>query len=109
RSAGSAIKELAQLSEVSRIEVQYGSSGRYFGISVRDGGGLLSRQRAMQYLIHARQRPAAIEDKGGGAGLGLISVLRSVSKLVLNLDPGHSTEVIGLFDMELFAKGKVGA
>jgi hypothetical protein len=32
-----------------------------------------------------------------------------VSKLVFNLDPGQSTEVIGLFDMELFAKGKVGA
>ena len=45
----------------------------------------------------------------GGAGLGLVSVLRSVSKLVFNLDPGQSTEVIGLFDMELFAKGKVGA
>src|SRR5262249_20115065 len=32
-----------------------------------------------------------------------------VSKLVFNLDPGTSTEVIALFDMELFAKGKVGA
>ena len=107
--AGRPIKELAQLDEVSPIEIQYGSSGRYFGISVRDGGGSLSRQRAMQYLGKARSGTADIESKVGGAGLGLISVLRSVSKLVFNLDPGQSTEVIGLFDMELFAKGKVGA
>jgi hypothetical protein len=107
--AGRAIKELAQLEDVAPIEVQYGSSGRYFGISVRDGGGSLTRQRAMQYLLKARAGTADIEKKIGGAGLGLISVLRSVSKLVFNLDPGQSTEVVGLFDMELFAKGKVGA
>lgn len=107
--AGRPIKELAQLPEVAPIEVQYGSSGRYFGVSVRDGGGSLSRQRAMQYLLKAKSGTADIEKKVGGAGLGLVSVLRSVSKLVFNLDPGQSTEVIGLFDMELFAKGKVGA
>jgi len=107
--AGRPIKELAQLPEVAPIEVQYGSSGHYFGISVRDGGGSLTRQRAMQYLGRARSGTADIEKKVGGAGLGLISVLRSCSKLVFNLDPGQSTEVIGLFDMELFAKGKVGA
>jgi hypothetical protein len=103
------IKELAKLEEVAPIEVQYGSSGRYFGVSVRDGGGSLSRQRAMQYLLRAKSGTTEIEKKVGGAGLGLVSVLRSVSKLVFNLDPGQSTEVIGLFDMELFAKGKVGA
>jgi len=106
---GTPIKELAQLPEVSPIEVQYGSSGRYFGISVRDGGGSLSRDRAMQYLFKARNGVADIEKKTGGAGLGLISVLRSVSKLIFNLDPGSSTEVIGLFDIELLTKGKVGA
>jgi hypothetical protein len=107
--AGRAIKELAQLADVSPIEVQYGSSGRYFGVSVRDGGGSLTRQRAMQYLLRAKSGTADVEKKIGGAGLGLVSVLRSVSKLVFNLDPGQSTEVIGLFDMELFAKGKMGA
>ncbi len=106
---GIPIKELAQLDDVSPIEVQYGSSGRYFGISVRDGGGSLSRDRAMQYLFKARAGTADVETKVGGAGLGLISVLRSVSKLIFNLDPGSSTEVIGLFDMELLAKGKGGA
>jgi len=107
--AGKTIRELSQLPEVPSIEVQYGSSGRYFGISVRDGGGSLTRDRAMQYLAKARSGTADVEQKISGAGLGLVSVLRSVSKLIFNLEPGTSTEVIGLFDMELFAKGKVGA
>jgi hypothetical protein len=101
-------KQLAQLPEVNPIQVQYGCSGRYFGIAVRDGGGSLHRERALEYLVRARAG-AQMEQKASGAGLGLISVLHSVSKLVFNLAPGYSTEVIGLFDMELFAKGKVGA
>jgi hypothetical protein len=103
------LKELAQLPEVPPIQVQYGSSGRYFGIAVRDGGGSLTRPKALDYLMRARTGVAHIENKATGAGLGLISVLRSVSKLIFNLDPGYSTEVIGLFDIELFSKGKVGA
>ncbi len=103
------LKELVQLPEVEPIEVQYGSTGRYFGLSVRDGGGSLSRERAMQYLLKARSSTPEMEQKVGGAGLGLVSVLRSVSKLVINLEPGSSTEVVGLFDIELFAKGQIGA
>lgn len=103
------LKELVQLDEVDAIEVQYGSSGRYFGLSVRDGFGSLTRERAMQYLLKARSSSPELEQKVGGAGLGLVSVLRSVSKLVFNLEPGSSTEVVGLFDMELFAKGQIGA
>jgi hypothetical protein len=106
---GRALKELSQLPKVPAIEVTYGSSGRYFGIGVRDGGGSLPRARALQYLGRVKDGQATIEQKVSGAGLGLVSVLRSVSKLVFNLQPGESTEVIGLFDIELFAKGKVGA
>lgn len=106
--AGKSVKELAQLAEVNPIQVQYGSSGRYFGISVRDGGGSLSREKLLDYLLRAKAGPQ-MEEKVGGAGLGLVSVLRSVSKLVFHLDKGTSTEVVALFDMELFAKGKMGA
>jgi len=106
--AGKSPKELAQLAEVPAIQVQYGCSGRYFGVSVRDGGGSLSRERLLEYLLRAKSGPH-IENKTTGAGLGLVSVLKTCSKLVFNLDPGYSSEVIALFDMELFAKGKVGA
>jgi hypothetical protein len=105
---GMTLKELAQLTQVNAIQVQYGCSGRYFGVAVRDGGGSLSRDRALEYLGRAKSG-AQMEHKQSGAGLGLISVLHSVSKLVFNLAPGDSTEVIGLLDMDLFAHGKVGA
>jgi hypothetical protein len=106
--AGKTVKELAHIPEVKPIEMRYGCSGRYFGVSVRDGGGSLTRTRILEYLKRA-SHSSHIEEKIGGAGLGLIAVMRSVSKLVFNLDPGHSTEAIALFDMELFAKDKVGA
>ncbi len=102
-------KELAQRERIAPIEVQYGCSGRFFGISVRDGFGSLTREKALHYLQRASAAEATIEEKKSGAGLGLISVLKSVSKLVFNLDPGYSTEVIGLFDMEFQAKDKGGA
>lgn len=106
---GKSQKELAQLTDVSPIEVQYGCSGRYFGISVRDGFGSLTRIKALDYLKRVGTDEARIEEKKGGAGLGLISVLQSVSKLIFNLDPGYSTEAIALFDMELQTKGMTGA
>ncbi|MBT8492470.1 MAG: ATP-binding protein [Deltaproteobacteria bacterium] len=102
------LKELAQVDSLEPVQIQYGCSGRYFGVAIRDAGGSLTRARALEYLGRA-DRQTEIESKAGGAGLGLLSVLSSVSKLVFNLDPGYSTEVIGLFDMELFAKGQVGA
>lgn len=103
-------KELAQRTDLQPIEVQYGCSGRYFGMSVRDGGGSLTRAKALDYLKKVQKSGAAdIENKTTGAGLGLQTVLRSVSKLVFNLDPGNSTEVVALFDLERFARGKVGA
>ncbi len=106
--AGRPVKELAQLAEVNPVRIQYGCSGRYFGVSVRDGGGSLRRTRLLEYLLRARAG-AQIEDRANGAGLGLVSVLKSVSKLIFHVDPTHATEVIALFDMELFAKGKMGA
>jgi len=104
------VKELAQLPSVPPIEVQYGASGRYFGVSVRDGGGSLTRQRLVEHLRRARNA-TTVDDTAPESrrGLGLITVFRSVSKLVFNLDPGHSTEVIGLFDMDPSGKVKGGA
>ncbi|WP_428268798.1 PEGA domain-containing protein [Haliangium sp.] len=103
-------KDLARLPEVPSIEVQYGCSGRYFGISVRDRFGSLSRHKILDYLSRVTQGVGAdIEAKTTGAGLGLVSIAQSVSKLIFNIEPGVATEVIALFDIDLIARGKVGA
>jgi hypothetical protein len=103
-------KELTKLSEVSAIDVQYGCSGRYFGVSVRDGFGSLNRGKVLDYLSRITKGVGAnIESKTTGAGLGIVSVAQSVSKLIFNIVPGKSTEVIALFDTDLMSRGKVGA
>ena len=103
-------KELAKLSEVSPTQVQYGCSGRYFGVSVRDAFGSLNRAKILDYLTRISQGVGAtIENKMTGAGLGIVSVAQSVSKLIYNIIPGVSTEVIALFDTDLMSRGKVGA
>lgn len=103
-------KELAKLSEVSPTQVQYGCSGRYFGVSVRDVFGSLTRAKILDYLTRISQGVGAtIETKTTGAGLGIVSVAQSVSKLIYNIIPGVSTEVIALFDTDLMSRGKVGA
>lgn len=103
-------KELARLTEVDPIHVQYGCSGRYFGISVRDEFGSLTRTKILDYLTRVSQGVGAnIESKTTGAGLGIVSVAQSVSKLVFNIIPGVCTEVIALFDTDLMSRGKVGA
>jgi hypothetical protein len=103
-------KELAKLSEVSAIDVQYGCSGRYFGVSVRDRFGSLNRGKILDYLTRiSKGVGASIESKTTGAGLGIVSIAQSVSKLIFNIVPGKSTEVIALFDTDLMSRGKVGA
>jgi len=107
RYAGTSLRDLAARDALEPVQVQYGCSGRYFGVSVRDGGGSLTRSRMLEYLKRANQT-TRIEDKASGAGLGLLSVMQSSSKLIFNLEPGYSTEVIGLFDMELASTGRPG-
>src|SRR4029079_8719393 len=49
-----------------------------------------------------------IEQKQGGAGLGIYTALGSVNQLVVNVEEGIKTEVIALWDLERRGRG-VGA
>lgn len=91
------LKELAVLPEQEPVLFSYGASGRSFGLSVRDPHGSLLRDHLLDYLYRVRGE-LHLEDKSTGAGLGLVTVLRACSKLVFNLCPGSSTEVVALFD-----------
>lgn len=98
-------KELAQLAEVAPIEVAFGLCGHSFGVAVRDGKGSLTRERLLEYLLRARDG-TRIEEKKSGAGLGLITVLRSASRLAFHLDHGTGTCVVALFDLDLVHAGQ---
>ncbi len=101
-------RDMAQLDDLEPVQIQYGCSGQYFGVAVRDGGGSLTRERTLEHLGRAVGIDG-VEDKEEGLGLGLVRILMSCSKVVFNLEPGYSTEVISIFDMELVAQGTMGA
>ena len=82
--------------------LRYACDGRYFAISVQDNYGELHKETILDHLSRARAergRPREPEAGNGGAGLGLYFILSSVTRFIANVEPGHRTEVICLFDM----------
>jgi hypothetical protein len=80
--------------------VRYACDGKHFAVSVLDRYGLLDKRRILDSVLRARNeqgRPIAVGD--GGAGLGLYFVLSSVTRFIVNIDPGSQTEVVCLFDL----------
>jgi hypothetical protein len=80
--------------------LRYGSDGKSIGVSVRDAYGELTKEAILDSLARAHDRRGPKDVPGGGAGLGLHMVIRSVVRFVANLDPGRATEVIGMFRLD---------
>jgi hypothetical protein len=79
--------------------VQYACDGQRFVVSVRDNYGTLKKETVLQYLdkcLHADQQ---IDRKEGGAGLGLYIVTNSVSRYMINVNPGTATEAVCVLDL----------
>jgi hypothetical protein len=78
--------------------LRYGCDGRHLAVSVLDRFGSLDKRAVLDAVLRARAelgRPRA----QGGAGLGLYFVLSSVTRFIVNLQPGRQTEVVCLFDL----------
>jgi hypothetical protein len=94
------------------VQVELMTDGRRVGISVRDPFGSLTAAQVLAYLTKCLRAGAdQVDDKPGGAGLGLYYVLESLSHLAINLKPGRATEVLGLIDVrgtykDFAARGK---
>lgn len=83
-----------------QVEVRYCCDGRRFGLSITDPFGSLAPNILQDYLARAfRAGPDQISESPGGAGLGFYQILGSLSHFVVNIDPGHRTEMIGLVDV----------
>lgn len=81
--------------------LRWASDGRHFAVSVEDRFGALVKGAIVDHLQRARAergRPRGTSE-AGGAGLGLYFIVSSVTRFIANVDPGHCTEVIGLFDL----------
>jgi len=97
RADGDPDAEPAQL----RAVLRWGSDGQTVAISVGDGFGRLSQRDVIDHVRRARHERGRPQDKheSDGAGLGLYLVLANVASLIVNVAPGHETEVVCLFDL----------
>ena len=79
---------------------RYACDGRHLILSVFDRFGSLDPKVVLGYLRRCFARgPDQIEEKAGGAGMGLYFIVESLNKVVINIQPGKGTEMIGLIDI----------
>lgn len=81
-----------------QAEVRFGADQRRVVVSVRDRFGSLRRGTILSYLIRCAtaqtSRRSPLEQKAGGAGVGLYLVAGAASELLFRLRRDRSTEVI---------------
>jgi hypothetical protein len=81
--------------------LRWGADETTIAISVSDPFGALRQRDVIDHVRRARDergRPVQATHDDPGAGLGLYLVLANVASLIVNVDPGHRTEVVCLFD-----------
>ncbi len=84
----------------SRPVFSYGSDGKVFALSISDPFGGLTPDILKRYIAKGLRRGNdQIDDKAGGAGLGLYFLFQSLNSLTLYLEPGARTEMVGLVDI----------
>ncbi|OGQ85354.1 MAG: hypothetical protein A2289_01345 [Deltaproteobacteria bacterium RIFOXYA12_FULL_58_15] len=80
---------------VRPIEVEVASNEESLALCVRDFFGSLTAELIVNNLRRCYESDRAVmTDRAGGAGLGLFLLLSGSSRLVFNIDPGRTTEVI---------------
>lgn len=80
-------------------ELQVACDGKRFAVSVRDGFGTLARATVLRYLHKCLHQAQQIDNKVGGAGLGLYMLANTASAVVFSVRPGASTQVTCVFDL----------
>jgi hypothetical protein len=82
------------------VTVECGSDGRFLGVAVIDEHGLFCHDDLFRGIGRAlEQEQNGIAEDAGHANLGFRIMLTALSHLVINVDPGRCTEIIGLVDM----------
>ncbi|MCA9677840.1 MAG: hypothetical protein KC464_22645 [Myxococcales bacterium] len=98
-------REPVELEPHEQGELQFACDGDYIAIGQIDPFGALTQETVVSYLNRCLVKgPDQISEASGGAGIGLFRVFQSLSKFVINIDPGHKTEVITLIDLRLSMK-----
>lgn len=90
--------------------LEFACDGNFIALSQSDPFGSLTQDTIVTYLNRClvSRSPLSPSDQVGmgssGAGIGLHRVFQSLSKFIVNIDPGKRTEVIALIDLRLTMK-----
>jgi signal transduction histidine kinase len=80
--------------------MRFGADGKRLALSVQDPFGSLDAAKVIDYLTKCfRRGDDQIDQKEGGAGLGLYLMYESLSHFVVNIHAGRRTELIGVVDI----------
>ena len=94
-----------QLEPGEVAQLQFACDGDYIAIAQIDPFGALTQETVVSYLNRCLVKgPEQFSDATGGAGIGLFRVFQSLSKFIVNINPGRKTEVISLIDLRLSMK-----
>ncbi len=98
-------REQVVLDDSEVAELQFACDGDYIAIGQIDPFGALTQETVVSYLNRCLVKgPKQFSEATGGAGIGLYRVFQSLSKFIVNIDPGRKTEVISLIDLRLSMK-----
>jgi hypothetical protein len=92
-------KEKFSLDPWEYVTVRWGSNGDHIAISVSDWFGALRPEHVRACLRRCLADGDQIEQKEGGAGLGMYTALSYCTQLVVNIEHGTRTELIALIDL----------
>lgn len=80
------------------------TDGMRLGMHVTDRFGRLERRHVHDGILRGLASPslgAAVDTRGGGAGLGLYKVYASAAALFCDVRPGRRTDVVAVFDLDV--------
>jgi len=98
-------REPVELADDEVGQLAFACDGDYIAIAQIDPFGALTQDTVVSYLNRCLVKgPEQISEASGGAGIGLYRVFQSLSKFIINVDPGKRTEVICLLDLRLTMK-----
>jgi hypothetical protein len=81
------------------VTLRWATDGRYLAIEVRDGWGTLDPEHVGGRLARAGQQSPAPADAALDRGMGLALAYACCNQLVIDVDPGKTTEAIALIDV----------
>ncbi|MEZ4403291.1 MAG: hypothetical protein R3B06_24915 [Kofleriaceae bacterium] len=98
-------REPVELTDAEVGTLEFACDGDYIAIAQIDPFGALTQDTVVGYLNRCLVKgPEQLSEASGGAGIGLYRVFQSLSKFVINVEPGRRTEVICLIDLRLSMK-----